>query len=69
MIPLFKVFMSEKSAEETSKFLPLDTLIKDKVDEFENILGNFFTNKNVVTTNSATSAEHLAIHMLKDPRY
>lgn len=68
MIPLFKVFMSEKSAEEASKILTSGYIGQGpKVDEFENILGDFFTNKNVVTTNSATSAEHLAIHMLKAP--
>lgn len=66
MIPLFKVFMSQKSAEETQKVLMSGFIGQgEKVNEFENILANFFHNKNVVTTNSATSAEHLVIHMLK----
>jgi dTDP-4-amino-4,6-dideoxygalactose transaminase len=36
-----------------------------KVDEFENELKNIFDNEYIVTTNSATSAEHLAFHLLK----
>jgi dTDP-4-amino-4,6-dideoxygalactose transaminase len=37
------------------------------VDEFEKDLKEFFDNDYVVTVNSATSAEHLALHMLKKP--
>ena len=37
------------------------------VDEFEKDLKEFFNNDYVVTVNSATSAEHLALHMLKKP--
>lgn len=67
MIPLFKVFMSEKSAEETAKTLMSGFIGQgEKVEEFEELLKKFFHTNNVVTTNSATSAEHLAIHMLKN---
>lgn len=38
-----------------------------KVEEFEKSLKEYFQNHLVLTTNSATSAEHLAIHMLKSP--
>jgi len=38
-----------------------------KVDEFEEKLKDRFKNDYVVTTNAATSAEHLAIHLLKKP--
>ena len=37
------------------------------VDQFEKALRNRFNHKHIVTTNSATSAEHLAIRMLKNP--
>jgi dTDP-4-amino-4,6-dideoxygalactose transaminase len=37
------------------------------VDQFENKLKDFFNNDYVATVNSATSAEHLALHMLKKP--
>ena len=68
IIPLFKVYMSEKSAEEVSKILMSGYIGQgDKVEEFENILKKYFQHPNVVTTNSATSAEHLAIHMIKRP--
>ena len=39
-----------------------------KVDEFEKQLGNYFGNKNIITTNAGTSALHLAIHLLKKPK-
>lgn len=68
MIPLFKVFMTEEAATETYKVLMSGYIGQGpKVEEFENILKEYFTNDNVVTTNSATSAEHLLIHMLKRP--
>ena len=36
-----------------------------RVEEFETALKDFFHHEFVVTTNNATSAEHLALHMLK----
>jgi dTDP-4-amino-4,6-dideoxygalactose transaminase len=69
MIPLFKVFMTEDAATETSKVLMSGFIGQgEQVEKFENLLKKYFNNQNVVTTNSATSAEHLAIHMLKKPQ-
>ncbi len=65
-IPLFKVFMTEKASIETSKVLTSGFIGQGpKVEKFEEILRGYLSNDNVVTVNSATSAEHLAIHMLK----
>jgi dTDP-4-amino-4,6-dideoxygalactose transaminase len=38
-----------------------------KVEEFEKLLKDRFKNDYTLTTNSATSAEHLALHLLKKP--
>ena len=66
MIPLFKVFMTEEAATETSKVLMSGYIGQGpQVEKFEELLKDYFKNDNVVTVNSATSAEHLAIHMLK----
>ena len=66
MIPLFKVFMTEDAAVETSKVLTSGYIGQGpQVEKFEGLLKDYLTNDNVVTVNSATSAEHLAIHMLK----
>lgn len=66
MIPLFKVFMSDKAPEEVSNVLMSGFIGQGpKVEEFEGLLKNYFGNQNVVTTNAATSAEHIAIHMMK----
>jgi dTDP-4-amino-4,6-dideoxy-D-glucose/dTDP-4-amino-2,4-dideoxy-beta-L-xylose transaminase len=68
MIPLFKVFMTPEAAEETSKILMSGYIGQGpQVEKFEDILKDYFSNDNVVTVNSATSAEHLAIYMLKRP--
>ena len=67
-INLFKVYMSK-----TAKIVVGDVLDSgyigqgSKVDEFEKLLKERFKNDYVTTTNSATSAEHLAIHLLKTP--
>jgi dTDP-4-amino-4,6-dideoxygalactose transaminase len=66
IIPLFKVFMSQNAADETADILMSGYIGQGpQVEKFEEILKEYFCNDNVVTTNSATSAEHLAIHMLK----
>lgn len=66
MISLFKVFMTEEAATETSKVLMSGYIGQGpQVEKFEELLKDYFKNDNVVTVNSATSAEHLAIHMLK----
>jgi len=67
-ISLFKVFMSETAAEESSKVLTSGFIGQgQKVDEFENILTNYFQHPYISTVNSATSAEHLALHLIKKP--
>jgi len=61
MIPLFKVFMSDESKQNALEVLGSGFIGQgSKVDEFENELKNIFDNEYIVTTNSATSAEHLA---------
>lgn len=68
VIPLFKVFMSENVDKEISKILYSGFIGQGKkVEEFESLLKNYFRNYLVLTTNSATSAEHLALHLLKAP--
>jgi dTDP-4-amino-4,6-dideoxygalactose transaminase len=68
-IPLFKVFMAETAATEVAKVLNSGYIGQGpKVDEFERELRDYFNLDYVLTTNSATSAEHLAIHMLKSKR-
>jgi len=66
-IPLFKVFMSDESKQNALKVLSSGFIGQGtKVDEFESELKNIFGNEYIVTTNSATSAEHLALHLLKN---
>jgi dTDP-4-amino-4,6-dideoxygalactose transaminase len=68
IIQLFKVYMSSKAKENVGEILDCGYIGQGKrVDEFEAILKERFKNDYVVTTNSATSAEHLAIHLLKKP--
>ncbi|NVM37130.1 MAG: DegT/DnrJ/EryC1/StrS family aminotransferase [Candidatus Lokiarchaeota archaeon] len=60
--------MSEESAKKTYELLLSGYIGQgDVVEKFESTLKKHFSNKNVVTTNSATSAEHLVLHMLKKP--
>jgi dTDP-4-amino-4,6-dideoxygalactose transaminase len=67
-ISLFKVFMSETAAEEASKVLTSGFIGQgQKVDEFETNLSNYFQHPYISTVNSATSAEHLALHLIKKP--
>lgn len=69
MIPLFKVFMNPDAKSDVGKVLDSGYIGQGpKVDEFENKLKEVFDNDFVLTTNSATSAEHLALHLLKEPR-
>ena len=66
MIPLFKVFMSKKASEKASKVLESGFIGQGSVvDKFESQLKEWFKLDYLLTTNSATSAEHLALHMLK----
>ena len=67
-ISLFKVYMSKTAKDEVAKVLDSGYIGQGpKVDEFETKLKERFKTDYVLTTNSATSAEHLAIHMLKKP--
>ena len=68
MIPLFKVYMSEDVPEKVSKVLKSGYIGQGPiVDEFEKVLKSYFRYDNLITTNAATSAEHLALHMLRKP--
>jgi len=60
--------MSKNASSAASKVLESGFIGQGPVvDDFEKDLRNFFNNDYVVTVNSATSAEHLALHMLKKP--
>ena len=66
MIPLFKVFMTDEAVEQSSRVLKSGFIGQGpEVNKFEEILSEYFGTDNVVTTNSATSSEHISIHMLK----
>jgi dTDP-4-amino-4,6-dideoxygalactose transaminase len=68
MIPLFKVFMAEDVPDKVSKILMSGYIGQGPVvDEFEELLKSYFGHDWLVTTNAATSAEHLALHMLRKP--
>ena len=68
-IPLFKVHMSEDAVKESSKILSSGYIGQGPVvDKFEQKLHNYLElpmYAQIVTTNSATAAEHMALHMLK----
>lgn len=69
-IDLFKVFMAPTAAEEVSKVLNSGFIGQGpKVIELERKLESFLRleNSEAITYNSATSAEHLAYHLLKKP--
>lgn len=67
-IPLFKVFMSNTAPKNVEEVLMSGFVGEGKkVKDFEDKLKIYFGNKNLVVLNSATSALHLAIHMLKKP--
>ena len=67
-IPLFKVFMSEEAPTEVGKVLMSGFVGEGpQVKKFEKTLKNYFGNNNLVSLNSATSALHLALHLLKKP--
>ena len=71
MIPLFKVYMSDEAVKESSEVLSSGYIGQGPVvNEFEKKLSNYLklpNYVNVITTNSATAAEHMALHMLKKP--
>ena len=68
MIPLFKVYMSKNASKEATKVLNSGFIGQGPiVEKFEEALQRRLHHPHIVTTNSATSAEHLAIRMLLDP--
>lgn len=69
MIPLFKVKMSENAITKVSDVLRSGYIGQgSQVEEFEKNLKIWFNNDYILTMNSATSAEHLAIYMLKNKK-
>jgi len=68
MIPLFKVFMSEDVLKPVQDVLMSGFIGQGpKVETFERMLKERLQNHLVVTTNSGTSADHLAVRLLKKP--
>ena len=67
-IPLFKVFMSQNVHKEVKKVLYSGFVGQGlQVEKFENTLKDYIGNEYLCTTNSGTSALHLALHSLKKP--
>lgn len=65
-IPLFKVFMSDTISDCLAPVLNSGFVTQGpKVAEFENSLKKYINSEYIVTTNSATSANHLALHLIK----
>ena len=65
-IPLFKVFMADTAASEVGKVLNSGFIGEGpKVKEFENSLREWIGNHRIAATNSATSAEHLALRLVR----
>lgn len=68
MIPLFKVHMADTIPDKVSKILMSGYIGQGpKVEEFESNLIDYFGVDYISTVNAATSAEHLALHMMKEP--
>ena len=65
-IPLFKVYMDKNAANASKKVLNSGYITQGPVvEQFEKKLSKFFNEEKIVTTNSATSALHMIMHMLK----
>lgn len=68
MIPLFKVAMSPAAPEEVGKVLSSGFIGQGaKIEEFESALREQIPNPFLLTLNSATSALHLALHLVSGP--
>jgi dTDP-4-amino-4,6-dideoxygalactose transaminase len=68
MLPLFKVRMASTVSAAVNEVLHSGFIGQGpKVDEFETKLKRYIGCKHLLTTNSATSALHLALHLLKKP--
>ena len=67
-IPLFKVFVAPEAAKETAKTLHSGFITQGPtVEELEIEFSKYLENPYTLTLNSATSAHHLALHLLKKP--
>lgn len=70
MIPLFKVYMSKNASKEATKIINSGFIGQGPiVEKFENELKKRYKKQNLITTNSATSAEHLALRILQNPNH
>ena len=70
-IPLFKVFMADTAPQKVAEVLTSGFIGQGpKVAELETKLSSYFgvDTSHLLTFNSATSAEHLAYHILKNPQ-
>jgi dTDP-4-amino-4,6-dideoxygalactose transaminase len=68
-IELFKVYMNPNAKVEVGKVLDSGYIGQGtKVEEFEKMLFNYFSNDRIVTLNSGTAGLHLALHLLKKPK-
>ena len=70
-IPLFKVFMADTAPQKVAEVLTSGFIGQGpKVAELETKLASYFgvDTSHLLTFNSATSAEHLAYHILKNPQ-
>ena len=66
MIPLFKVFMADTAKKAVENVLDSGFIGQGpRVEEFEGELKSLLGSDYVATTNAATSAEHLALHLMK----
>ena len=67
-IPLFRVFIAPNATEITGKTLHSGFITHGpKVDAFERKFKDYLENPYTLALNSATSAHHLALHLLKKP--
>lgn len=67
MIPLFKVYMSKDAADAAKEVLDSGYIGEgERVKVFESAIGEYLGTDYVATTNSGTSALHLALRLLKD---
>ena len=67
-IPLFRVFIAPNATEITGKTLHSGFITQGpKVDAFERKFKHYLENPYTLALNSATSAHHLALHLLKKP--
>jgi dTDP-4-amino-4,6-dideoxygalactose transaminase len=68
-IPLFKAFLADDVLARLSSTFGSGHIGQgSRVADFENALSSYLNAPHVVTTNSGTSALHLALHLLRRPR-